>query len=189
MPGIRLLNCYGPTETTVYSSCAVIDPSDHREPSIGRPIWNTDLHVLARGLAQLPPGAEGELFIGGAGVARGYLSRPELTADRFLPNPYGSGTLYRTGDRVRWREDGELEFLGRTDDQIKIRGVRVEPGEIEAVLSTLPNISAAVVKISPDHHQHPASNRVPGGLSITGGARYRESARFAGKATTPLYDP
>ena len=90
------------------------------------------------------------MFIGGAGVARGYLGRPELTAERFLPNPYGSGRLYRTGDRVRWREDGELEFLGRTDDQIKIRGVRVEPGEIEAALSTLPDIKAAVVKLCPD---------------------------------------
>ena len=150
MPGIRLLNCYGPTETTVYSSCGVIDPSDRNEPSIGRPIWNTTLHVLGRGLAQLPPGTEGELFIGGAGVARGYLDRPELTAERFLPNPYGPGQLYRTGDRVRWREDGELEFLGRIDDQIKIRGVRVEPGEIEATLSTLHDIKAAVVKLCPD---------------------------------------
>ena len=110
---------------------------------------------LARGLAQLPPGTEGELFIGGAGVARGYLGRPELTAERFLPNPYGSGRLYRTGDRVRWREDGELEFLGRTDDQIKIRGIRVEPGEIEATLSTLPDISAAVVKLCPDSTDTP----------------------------------
>ena len=186
MPGIRLLNCYGPTETTVYSSCAVIDPSDHREPSIGRPIWNTDLHVLARGLAQLPPGAGGELFIGGAGVARGYLSRPELTADRFLPNPYGSGTLYRTGDRVRWREDGELEFLGRTDDQIKIRGVRVEPGEIEAVLSTLPNISAAVVTISPDTTNVPRLTAyLVGSASL--GARNTEKVRASLEKQLPRY--
>jgi len=150
MPGFRLINCYGPTETTVYSSCSVIDPSDRAEPTIGRPIWNTTLHVLARGLAPLPPGTEGELFIGGAGVTRGYLGRPELTAERFLPNPYGPGRLYRTGDRVRWREDGELEFLGRTDDQIKIRGIRVEPGEVEATLLTVPEIDAAVVKLCPD---------------------------------------
>ena len=150
MPGVRLLNCYGPTETTVYSSCAIIDSSDRAEPTIGRPIWNSTLHVLARGLALLPPGTEGELFIGGAGVTRGYLGRPELTAERFLPNPFGPGRLYRTGDRVRWREDGELEFLGRTDDQIKIRGIRVEPGEVEAILLTLPEIVAAVVKLCPD---------------------------------------
>jgi amino acid adenylation domain-containing protein len=150
MPGIRLLNCYGPTETTVYSSCAVIDPSDRAEPTIGRPIWNTTLHVLAHGLALLPPGTEGELFIGGAGVTCGYLGRSELTAERFLPTPYSPGPLYRTGDRVRWREDGELEFLGRTDDQIKIRGIRVEPGEVEATLLTLPEIDAAVVTLCQD---------------------------------------
>jgi amino acid adenylation domain-containing protein len=149
-PEIRLFNCYGPTETTVYSSCARIDPSDPTEPTIGRPIWNTNLHVLGTGLALLPPGSEGELFIGGVGVARGYLGRPELTAERFLANPHGPGRLYRTGDRARWRQDGHLEFLGRADDQIKIHGVRVEPGEIEATLLALPEIDAAVVKLSPD---------------------------------------
>ena len=149
-PNIRLFNCYGPTETTVYSSAARIDPSDTTEPTIGRPIWNTTLRVLGSGLALLPPGSEGELFIGGTGVARGYLGRPELTAERFLANPHGPGRLYRTGDRVRWRQDGNLEFLGRADDQIKIHGVRVEPGEIEATLLTLPEIDAAVVKLAPD---------------------------------------
>ena len=137
LPGVRLLNCYGPTETTVYSSWRASTPATS-EPTIGRAIWNTTLHVLDRGRALLPPGVEGELFIGGAGVARGYLGRPELTAERFLPNPYGPGQLYRTGDRVRWRADGELEFLGRADDQIKINGIRVEPGEIEAALLALP---------------------------------------------------
>ena len=149
-PGIRLFNCYGPTETTVYSSCAHIDPLDHAEPTIGRPIWNTTLHVLGSGMALLPPGSEGELFIGGAGVARGYLGRPELTAERFLANPHSPGRLYRTGDRARWRDDSNLEFLGRADDQIKVHGVRVEPGEIEAMLLTLPEIDAAVVKLAPD---------------------------------------
>ena len=149
-PGVRLLNCYGPTETTVYSSCALIDPAARSEPTIGRAIWNTTLHVLGSGLDLLPPGAEGELFIGGAGVARGYLGRIELTAERFMPNPYQAGQLYRTGDRVRWRSDGELEFLGRTDDQMKINGVRVEPEEIEAALLALPEIAAAVVALSKD---------------------------------------
>src|SRR5207253_6885055 len=102
------------------------------------------------GRALLPPAVEGELFIGGAGVARGYLGRPELTAERFLPNPYGPGRLYRTGDRVRRRADGELEFLGRADDQIKIYGVRVELGEIEATLLALPGIAAAVAKLYED---------------------------------------
>jgi amino acid adenylation domain-containing protein len=149
-PGIRLLNCYGPTETTVYSSCAAIDPADHREPTIGRAIWNTTLYVLDAGRALVPPGAEGELFIGGAGVAHGYLGRSDLTAERFLPNPYGPGQLYRTGDRVRWRADGELEYLGRADDQIKINGIRIEPGEIEATLLALPGIAAAVVTLYED---------------------------------------
>ena len=147
IPSVRLINCYGPTETTVYSSCAFIDPTARSEPTIGRAIWNTTLHVLDAERELIPSGAEGELYIGGAGVARGYLGRSELTAERFLPNPYESGRLYRTGDRVRWRSDGELEFLGRADDQIKINGVRVEPGEIEATLLALPRIVAAAVKL------------------------------------------
>ena len=149
-PGVRLLNCYGPTETTVYSSWTQIDPAAHSEPTIGRAIWNTTLHVLDSGRALLPPGVAGELFIGGAGVARGYLGRPELTAERFLPNPYGPRQLYRTGDRVRWRTDGELEFLGRVDDQMKINGIRVEPGEIEGTLLSLPGIAAAAVTLHED---------------------------------------
>ena len=106
--------------------------------------------MLDSGRALLPPGVEGELFIGGAGVGRGYLGRSELTAERFLPNPCGPGRVYRTGDRVRWRADGELEFLGRADDQIKINGIRVEPGEIEAALLELPQIEAAAVKLCED---------------------------------------
>jgi amino acid adenylation domain-containing protein len=145
-PGVRLLNCYGPTETTVYSSCAQI-PADSSTPTIGRPIWNTTLHVLGAGRALLPAGAVGELYIGGAGVARGYLGRPELTIERFLSNPDGHGRMYRTGDRVRWRVNGELEFLGRADDQIKIHGIRVEPGEIEATLLQDSRITAAVVML------------------------------------------
>ncbi len=149
-PGIRLLNCYGPTETTVYSSCAHIDPSARSEPTIGRAIWNTTLHVLDHGGALVPPGAEGELFIGGEGVSQGYLGRPELTDERFLPNPFGLGKLYRTGDRVRWCSDGELEFLGRYDDQMKINGIRIEPGEIEAALLGLAGITAAVATARED---------------------------------------
>jgi amino acid adenylation domain-containing protein len=148
-PGVRLLNCYGPTETTVYSSCARI-PADSSDPSIGRPIWNTTLHVLGAGLSLLPAGVEGELYIGGAGVARGYLDRPELTAERFLLDPNDQKILYRTGDRVRWRTDGELEFLGRADDQLKINGVRIELGEIEATLLACLGITAAVVTLFAD---------------------------------------
>jgi enterobactin synthetase component F len=149
-PTVRLLNCYGPTETTVYSSWAAVDPAAGVEPTIGRPIWNTALYVHDSGGALVPPGAEGELYIGGAGVARGYLCRPELTTERFIPNPYGPGKLYRTGDRVRWRQDGELDFLGRTDEQFKINGIRVEPGEIEANLLAIPGIAAAAVRLNED---------------------------------------
>ena len=149
-PGVRLLNCYGPTETTVYSSCAPVDPGSRSEPTIGRAIWNTTLYVLDSGLALVPVGAEGELYIGGAGVSRGYLGRSELTAERFLPNPFGPGRIYRTGDRARWRPDGELEFLGRVDDQMKINGIRVESGEIEAALLAVPGVAAAAVKLHED---------------------------------------
>lgn len=147
---IRLLNCYGPTETTVYSSCARVDLANHQEPTIGRPICNTALYVLNSSRTLLPPGAEGELFIGGAGVARGYLGRSSLTAERFMDNPFGGGKLYRTGDRVRWASDGELQFLGRIDEQVKINGLRVEPGEIEAALLALPEIAAAAVSLAED---------------------------------------
>jgi enterobactin synthetase component F len=150
LPGVRLLNCYGPTETTVYSSCSRVDPKATSEPPIGRPIWNTTLYVMDGGRALLPPEIEGELYIGGAGVSRGYLGRPELSGERFLPNPYGSGHMYRTGDRVRWRADGELEFMGRTDNQIKINGIRIEPGEIEATLLALPHVAAAAVGLHTD---------------------------------------
>jgi enterobactin synthetase component F len=149
-PGVRLLNCYGPTETTVYSTGAAVDPTGRSDPTIGRAIWNTTLYVLDAGGALVPPGAEGELFIGGAGVARGYLGRPELTADRFTPNPYGPGKLYRSGDRVRWAANGELEFINRTDEQMKINGIRVEPGEIEAALLAQSGIAAAVVTLRED---------------------------------------
>ena len=128
--------------------------------------------------ALLPPGVEGELFIGGAGVARGYLGRPELTAERFLPNPYGPGQLYRTGDRVRWRADGELEFLGRADDQMKINGIRVEPGEIEATLLALPGIAAAVVTLYEDACRRAPPRRVISSAS-SGAAPATDNVRAA----------
>lgn len=148
LPNVRLLNCYGPTETTVYSSWASIVCTDASEPTIGRPIWNTTFYVLDQNCASVPPGVEGELFIGGAGVCRGYYGRPDLTDSRFLPNPVGPGFLYRTGDRVRWRSDGKLQYLGRLDNQIKIHGVRIEPGEVESTLLDLPGIVAAIVVAS-----------------------------------------
>ncbi|CDG21268.1 putative Phenylalanine racemase (ATP-hydrolyzing) [Xenorhabdus poinarii G6] len=147
-----VLNAYGPTEVTV---CATGKRYQHGDlaTNIGRAINNVRLYVLDEYGNLSPVGAPGELYIGGAGLARGYLNRPELTAERFVPNPFataedkanGYTRLYKTGDLVRWRLDGTLEYLGRNDFQIKIRGYRIEPGEIESVLTTHPQVKHAVV--------------------------------------------
>ncbi|WP_051466502.1 non-ribosomal peptide synthetase [Actinomadura oligospora] len=144
--GRRMINVYGPTEATVAATAS--DPIRGRErPPIGRPVSNTRVYVLDPGLRLLPPGVPGELFVAGDGLARGYLRRPALTADRFVPCPYEppGGRMYRTGDLVRWRPDGCLEYLGRTDDQVKVRGFRIEPREIETVLIGHPAVRAAAV--------------------------------------------
>ena len=127
-------NLYGPTETTVWSSCWKA-PADIDQIRIGTPIGNTQVYVLDPRMQPLPVGVPGELYIGGLGVARGYRNRPELTAERFVPDEFSmepDARLYRTGDRARFRDDGTLEFMGRLDDQVKIRGFRIELGEIEA---------------------------------------------------------
>jgi thioesterase domain-containing protein len=149
-PGVPVVNEYGPTETTVGCTVYRVEPGDPVPAGplpIGRPIWNTAAYVLDATLDPVPPGVPGELFIGGAQVARGYLKRPELTAERFLPDPFGppGSRMYRSGDRVRWNADGELEFLGRIDDQVKIRGFRIEPGEVEAALTGFPELTGAAV--------------------------------------------
>jgi amino acid adenylation domain-containing protein len=141
----RLINLYGPTETTIWST------ADPHGTSLGRPIGNTHVAVLDAHGKPVPIGARGELVIGGHGVARGYLARPALTAQRFRPDPTGTGTrIYHTGDLARWRPDATLAFLGRADNQIKVRGHRVEPGEIEAALRTHPTIHDAAVIAKPD---------------------------------------
>ncbi len=151
-PNVQIENLYGPTEITVDATRSIVRPGDSGEPPIGKGLWNTKLYVLDQRMKLLPKGARGELYIGGAGVSRGYLNRPELTAERFVKNPFGEGRLYRTGDIVSWREDGELDFFSRTDAQVKINGLRIELGEIELQLEAMPQIAHAVVVIHPDDH-------------------------------------
>jgi natural product biosynthesis luciferase-like monooxygenase protein len=143
----RVMNMYGPTETTIWSTTHDIRPTERSVP-IGRPIRNTRVYVTNRAFESQPVGVAGELLIGGPGVTRGYLKRPELTAERFIPNPFldeQAPRVYRTGDLVRYLPDGSLEFLGRIDHQVKIRGHRIELGEIEAVLVKSPAVCEAVV--------------------------------------------
>ena len=143
-----LYNLYGPSETTTYSTFTRIARRGTGAAPIGKPIANTQTYVLDSSLNPLPPGLPGELYIGGEGLARGYLSRPEQTADRFVPDHFGlvnGGRMYRTGDRVRWSSTGDLEFFGRIDHQVKIRGYRIELGEIESVLSRHADVREAAV--------------------------------------------
>ncbi|MDI6025813.1 LLM class flavin-dependent oxidoreductase [Corticibacterium sp. UT-5YL-CI-8] len=142
-------NMYGPTETTIWSSTTEATAGEEVVP-LGTPIANTGLYVLDAWRQPVPAGETGELYIGGEGVARGYLNREELTAERFLPNPFAAGRIYRTGDLARYRADGCLEFAGRVDNQVKIRGNRIELGEIEAKLSDLPDVREVVVTVRED---------------------------------------
>ncbi|WP_272989975.1 AMP-binding protein, partial [Spongiibacter tropicus] len=139
-----------PTETTIWSTMMILDKIGNSAPPIGRPIANTQVYVLDEKMALLPPGVPGELYIGGAGVALGYHNRPDLTAERFVDNPYGEGRLYKTGDQARWRRDGVLEYLGRNDFQIKIRGFRVETEEIETHLLRCVGVRRAAVALRKD---------------------------------------
>jgi amino acid adenylation domain-containing protein len=149
-PECALINGYGPTEATVFSCCAELQGWDgHGSVPIGRPIRHTQTYVLDAQLQPVPLGVDGELYVGGGGVARGYVQRPGLTAERFVANPYGApGTrMYRTGDVVRWRRDGALEFVGRTDTQVKLRGFRIELDEIAARLRCHPQVEDALVTV------------------------------------------
>lgn len=143
-PGRAFANMYGPTETTIFATLGHLDDA---RPHIGRPVTNVRVYVLDRWLEPVPIAVPGELHIGGLGVTRGYLNRPDLTAERFIPDPFGEpgGRLYKTGDLVRHRPDGTLEFLGRVDHQVKIRGFRIELGEIESWLAQHPDVTEAIV--------------------------------------------
>ncbi|MBR8834205.1 MAG: amino acid adenylation domain-containing protein, partial [Stigonema ocellatum SAG 48.90 = DSM 106950] len=152
----QVFNLYGPSEDTTYSTFALCVPTKNigskssKSPSIGRPIGNTKIYILDKQLQPVPVGVEGELYIGGAGLARGYLKKANLSAEKFIPNPYSEvpgARLYKTGDLARYRPDGNVEFRGRIDNQVKLRGFRIELGEIEAVLTKHPQVQQAVVLI------------------------------------------
>ncbi len=163
-------NMYGPTETTIWSALGVVELDD-APVTIGRPIANTQIYLLDRQMQPVPPGAAGELYIGGAGLAHGYLHRPALTAEKFLPDPFSGAAgarLYRTGDLARYRDDGQLEFLSRIDQQVKVRGHRIELGEIETVLMRHPAVRSAVAVTRED---------VAGDTRLTAYLVLRESAQ------------
>ncbi len=148
LPDIELVNGYGPTETTTFALSYSIPrpvPPDATSIPIGRPIRDTQVYVLDAARQLLPPEVPGELYIAGQGLAKGYINRPDLTEERFVPNPFGEGRMYRTGDIVRWRRNGIIDFMGRVDDQVKIRGFRIELGEIAAALSAHPGVRRAAV--------------------------------------------
>jgi acyl carrier protein len=188
-PAVALHNLYGPTEAAIYASGFALADWDGGDPiPIGKPLAGVTLRILDRHGGLAPIGVVGELTIGGAGLARGYLGRPELTATHFLPDPFDpEARLYRTGDAARWRPDGNIEYRGRIDDQVKVRGFRVELGEVEAVLRRCEGVVDAVVAV----------RRTPGGdASLCGyvvpadghaGAPLEEALRAALAAALPDY--
>ena len=146
----RLVNGYGPTKSTIGPCWSIVsaERKDCSSVPIGKPTRNVKIFVLDKNQQPVPVGVPGELYVGGVGVARGYLDRPGLTAEMFIPNPFGSGDrLYRSGDIVQWLADGELEFLGRDDEQVKVRGFRIELGEVESALAEYPDCQECVVQI------------------------------------------
>ncbi|MEV0125877.1 amino acid adenylation domain-containing protein [Streptomyces sp. NPDC050703] len=161
LPGLRVCFGYGPTEATLYS-VAYTDPRPaERSCPIGRPLRGTRLYLLDERMRPVPVGVSGEVYLGGAGLARGYLNRPDLTDERFLPDPFQpGGRVYRTGDLARWLPDGNAEYVGRRDDQLKLRGFRIEPGEVEAALLAVPGVREAVALADRD---------APGGPQLVAG--------------------
>ncbi|MCH9647813.1 MAG: amino acid adenylation domain-containing protein, partial [Deltaproteobacteria bacterium] len=188
--GEALWNLYGPTETTIWSAVEEIPPKPERIP-LGRPIANTEIYLLGQDFRPVPPGNPGEVFIGGAGLSRGYLDRPGLTAERFVPDPFapfgraesgssdrvGGGRLYRVGDLARFLPDGRLEYLGRTDFQVKVRGYRIELGEIEAALARQEAVAQCVVVAT-----------TPKGQNQPGGSGGGEEARLVAYVVTTEAD-
>jgi natural product biosynthesis luciferase-like monooxygenase protein len=150
LPGVAIYNMYGPTETTIWSACCKVE-CDTEIIRVGKPVANTLIYILDQDMRLVPAGIPGEICIGGKGVAKGYVNRPGLTKEKFIPNSFLAGTyMYRTGDFGRWTADGNIEFIGRKDEQVKIQGFRIEPGEIETALMTYERIESAAIIAKPD---------------------------------------
>src|SRR6185369_9801544 len=148
-----VINLYGPTEYTTYTTMEEVGRNEAERPAIGRPIANTHVYILDRRMQPVPIGVTGEVFIGGAELARGYWNRPHLTAERFVPNPFADdpgARLYRTGDLARYLPDGRIDYLGRADHQVKVRGFRIELEEINARLGQHPSVREAIVDVRED---------------------------------------
>ncbi|OKK04807.1 non-ribosomal peptide synthetase [Streptomyces sp. CB03234] len=185
--GVTVINEYGPTEATVGCVEYRIGPDDAAPAGpvpIGRPMWNSVIYVLDPALQPVPPGVAGEIYIGGGQLARGYLGRSGLTAERFVADPYGppGARMYRTGDVGRWRTDGELEYLGRVDDQVKLNGFRIELGEVEAVLARHPGVAHAAAAVHEDRTGH----RRLTGYVVPAEGRYPDPADVIAHAQGPL---
>ena len=180
----RLTNMYGPTETTIWSTTHEVD--DSGDIPIGRPIANTDIYILDENHQPVPVGVPGDLFIGGQGVVRGYLNRPDLSEERFIPNPFKSdgARLYWTGDLAQYREDGVIKFLGRVDHQVKIRGYRIELGEIETMLGKHASVGDCVMLLREDN---PGDQRLVAYVVPMGGAADASELREHLRKSLPEY--
>ncbi|MGW3046374.1 AMP-binding protein, partial [Kitasatospora sp. NPDC001159] len=180
-PGLVVVDVYGPTETTTFATCHRIEPQDPTPTvlPIGRPLDNTQAYVLDGLLQPVPVGVAGELYVGGAGLARGYLGRPDVTAEAFVANPFGGAgsRLYRTGDLARFLPDGNVEFLGRVDDQVKIRGFRIELGEVEEVVARHSGVRGVAVVVQ----EEGAVRRLVAFVVVAGGVGGEELRSFVGE--------